>query len=389
MRNRTDGGRQSRIGPRACAALALALAACAHGPAGKLAEPPKIELPGGGKCKAGETQSHPLVVEWPAADRASLEARIAHGLVVVGARGCDIEVLRGCRVEARYDYIGLTRKNDRVRIRNKVELYANLPLGAASLEGKLARYKGLDVEIALVGMFEAPSVRTTRGELDGDCAAATHVITGVQVGAFQFYAGGAGEISAGAKLGNAGLGAATAAERETLSADGSPARCDASTTADTRPPEGCGALIRIELTPLPPTVAPCPIGTKWNGDRCEAVAASPEPERSVAKAQPIAPAIPGVAPAPAHESDEAALCRKSCERDLECKAELEGVAAPEGQGREVYIRMCARSCEFMVNDFTRPQLRACLGMSGCLEFEACVSPGDDVDMGGGFDEGGW
>jgi len=361
-----------------CAALAAALGACAHGPAEKLAEPPRIEIPCGGRCKVGETQSHPLVVEWPAADRASLEARLAHGLVVVGARGCEIEVLRGCRVEAQYDYVGLTRKNDRVRIRNKDELYANLPLGAASLEGKLARYKGLDVEIALVGMFEAPSLRTTRGELDGDCAAATHVITGVQVGAFQFYAGGAGELRAGAKVGNAGVGAGTSAERETLSADGSPARCDASTTADERPPEGCGAMIRIELTPLPPEAAPTPAEPAIDP------AAIPTPHA-------LAPAVPGVVPPPANESDEAALCRKSCERDLECKADLEGVAAPEGQGREAYIRMCARTCEFMVNDFTRPQLRACLELPACAAFEACVSPDDAaMDMGGDMDtEGGW
>ena len=149
MSDATADGFGRRTASWACAALAAALGACAHGPAEKLAEPPELEIPGGGKCRVGEAASHPLVVEWPAADRASLEARLAHGLVAVGARGCDIEVLRGCRVEAKYDYVGLTRKNDRVRIRNKDELYANLPLGAASLEGKLAQYKGLDVEIII------------------------------------------------------------------------------------------------------------------------------------------------------------------------------------------------------------------------------------------------
>jgi hypothetical protein len=405
VRNATKNRLARALGPAACGALATALAACAHGPAEKLAEPPKIEIPGGGRCKVGETQSHPLVVEWPAADRASLEARLQHGLVAVRAAGCDIEVLRGCQVGARYGYVGLTRKNDRVRIRNKDELYANLPLGAASLEGKLARYKGLDVEIALVGMFEAPAERTTRAELDGDCESATHVITGVQVGAFQFYAGGSGELRAGAKFGNAGVGAGTSAEREVLSADGAPARCDAATTADQRPPEGCGALIRIELTPLPPAVAPCPLGSSWNGESCasDAVAAArPSPARpayAVTEEPPpeipapsgLAPAIPEVAPPPAHESDESALCRRSCERDLECKAESQGVAAPEGQGREAYLRMCARTCEFMVNDFTRPQLRACLEMKGCPAFEACVSPdAAAADTSGDFDtEGGW
>jgi len=374
-----------RIAPGACAVLAVVIGACAHGPAERLAEPPEIEIPGGGKCRVGETQSHPLVVEWPAVERASLEARLSHGLVVVGARGCDIEVLRDCRVEAKYGYVGLTRKHDRVRIRNRDELYANLPIGAASLEGKLARYKGLDVEIALVGMYEAPS-RTTRAQLGGDCSAATHVITGVQVGAFQFYAGGAGELRAGAKVGGAGIGAGTAAQRETLSADGSPARCDASTTADTRPPEGCGAIIRIELTPLPPTMAPCPIGSAWNGEICAPVVATPAPQAPGSIAPPaVTPREPVAAPPPAPESDEAALCRRSCERDLECKATLQGVAAPEGRGRESYLRMCTRTCQFMVNDFTRPQLRACLELPGCREFGECVSPDAETDA---WDEAG-
>jgi len=360
------------------AAWAVLLGACAHGPAEELAKPPKLEIPGKSKCKAGETPTHPLVVEWPAVDRASLEARIAHGLVVVRARGCDIEVLRGCWVAAQYDYVGLTRKNDRVRIRSVDELYASLPLGAAGLEGKLARYKGLDVEIALVGMFEAPFGGTSRGQLEGDCAEATHVITGAQVGAFQFYAGGAGELKAGVKVGGAGAGAGTAAARETLSADGDPARCDASTTADAHPPEGCGAIIRIELTPLAPAPPPAP--------------AEPAIDpREVPAPRSPAPVVPEVAIEQKHEDDEAALCRRSCERDMQCKAEAQGTAEPEGKGREAFLRMCARTCEFMVNDFTRPQLRACLEHPDCAAFAACMAPDGEAeaDPFGADDTGGF
>ena len=111
---------------------------------------------------------------------------------------------------------------------------------------------------------------------------------------------------------------------------------------------------------------------------------------SLAPAQ-AAPASSPSPPAPpqALESDEAALCRRSCERDLECKAKVQGVAAPEGQGREGLLKLCTRTCEFMVNDFTRPQLRACLEIEDCAEFERCLSPdADEPEMGAEPDEGG-
>ena len=195
---------------RVLAVLAVVVG-CRQSPAERLAKPPELELPGGAhRCKVGGEVTHPLVVEWAAADRASLEARLARGLVAVRAAGCEIEVQRHCEVRGAYQYLGLTRKNDRVKIRSADELYAQLPLGAASLEAKLARKGSLDVEIALVGMLMAPG-RPGRDALSGDCEAATHVITGVQVGAFQFYAGGAGEIRASGGFKQVGAGASSEA----------------------------------------------------------------------------------------------------------------------------------------------------------------------------------
>lgn len=373
---------------RLFAVLAVVLS-CRQSPAERLAKPPELEIPGGGaKCTVGGDVSHPLVVEWAAADRASLEARLARGLVAVRAAGCDIEVKRHCEVRGAYQYLGLTRKNDRVKIRSADELYAQLPLGAASLETKLARKGQLDVEIALVGMLMAPG-RPGRDALSGECGDATHVITGVQIGAFQFYAGGAGEIKAAAGFNQVGAGVSSEAEREMLSADGQPARCDASTTADARPPEGCGALIRIELTPLEvakgaASAESCPPGASWNGQRCVTEPCPVGQARNAggvcvatASSGPAASpaASPAAAPAKAAPVDEeAALCRRACERDLACQAQGEGVAEPEGEGRESYLQTCGKMCQFAINDFNRGQLRRCLGLSSCEEFTACANP---------------
>lgn len=384
------------IRPGGWFALVLALGSC-RSPAERLAKPPELEIPGQGKCVVGGAASHPLVVEWAAAERASLEARLKRGLVAVRVDGCEIAVMRQCDVQGEYAYLGLTRKNDRVKIRSADELYAQLPLGAARLEGKLARAGELDVEIALVGMLEAPQARPGRDLLAGDCDAATHIITGVQVGAFHFFAGGAGEIKVGAGFNQIGAGGGSTAERETLSADGQPASCDASTTADLRPPEGCGALIRIELSALPglavaqPTA--CPIGSRWDGQTC---AMEPCPVGMSRKTDgtcvasagypgPTTPASPGGGPTPATTTpvseprpadDEAALCRQLCERQLGCESEANDMAPPEGKARERYVRSCGRMCEFAVTDWNRPQMRRCMTAETCGEFMSCVNPPD-------------
>lgn len=369
-----------------CFAVVASLFAC-RSPAEKLAQPPELEIPGQGKCTVGGSASHPLVVEWAAAERASLEARLRRGLVAVRVDGCDIAVLRQCDVQGEYAYLGLTRKNDRVKIRSADELYAQLPLGAARLEGKLARSGELDVEIALVGMFEAPEGRPGRELLSGDCDGATHVISGVQVGAFHFFAGGAGELKVGAGFKEAGVGGGSTAARETLSADGQPASCDAATTADLRPPEGCGALIRIELTALAePRVTqftPCPVGARWDGRTCSIepcpVGMSRRPDGICSAPDAPGPTTKTSAPTePASVSDEAALCQQACDRELACEAEETGMAGPEGKARERLLRTCRRACEFIVNDWNRAEMRRCVATPTCGEFKRCLHPEGEV-----------
>ena len=253
--------------------LLCVMCGCERGPAARLISTPEYEPEGQSKCNVQASPTRPLVVEWPAADRASLEARLKAGLVAVRAEGCEIEVLRQCRVPGSYAYRGLTRKNDQVVITNADELYAQLPIGALRLESKLARSGKLDVHMALVGMLEAPAEPIMTDKLSGDCHGATHVIAGVQLGAFEFFAGGNGEVGAGIGVGQAGAGGRSTASKELLSADGDPQRCAVSSVADVHPPDGCGAVIRIELARLgvlaPPRLDPaCPPGSRWDGQRC-------------------------------------------------------------------------------------------------------------------------
>src|SRR5262245_52979303 len=116
----------------------LTLLGCSGGgAASKLAEPPAYTPFDQSRC--GRIQSRaPLIVEWPATSRAQLESLTKQGLVAVHYEGCDLEVLPRCKVaRGEYAYTPTTRQRDKVTIKGLDELYANLPLGAAGLEGKL------------------------------------------------------------------------------------------------------------------------------------------------------------------------------------------------------------------------------------------------------------
>jgi hypothetical protein len=216
-----------------------------------LADAPSLEdTTGEAKCGVRKSTAKPLIVEWPAAERAALEARAARGIVAVRYEGCDMEILTTCSGTGTYEYVGLTQKREGVRITNADELYAQLPVGAVGLEAKLARAGQLNVDMAIVGRREATQHAFTERDLQGRCAEATHVITGLTVGAFSFYTGASAEVGGAVKIGNAGVGAGSSADREILKSDGDQDACALASSADVQPPEGCAALLRVEVVPV-------------------------------------------------------------------------------------------------------------------------------------------
>ncbi len=204
----------------------------------------------------GKSSSRPLIVEWPSADRGALEAQKNKGLVVVRYVGCEMEVLRQCSGLGSYDYVPVTLKEDRIRIRNADELYASIPVYAAKFEGKLKTAGELNVEMTIVGSFEADQTGLAIDEVEGDCGKASHYISAITTGSFEFTAGASAEVGAGVEVLGAGVGATSRAERELLNRDGYRKACLDATSEDTAPPDGCGALIRVEVVPLAPPKKP-------------------------------------------------------------------------------------------------------------------------------------
>ncbi len=247
---------QNDRGARSLVILGAALAVpsglgCKPGAAAK-AVAPQMEFSPSDQavCKVASSTDRPLIVEWPSADRASLETQKRKGLVVVDYRGCEMKVLRQCRVPGSYEFFGVEAKSETVSIDNADELYAAMPVHAVKFESKLERAGSLNVQMTIVGNYDARRVVTDRVALEGACDGATHIVSSLAAGAFEFYAGSSAEVSADVGVHNVGAGGASRASQEMLTRDGSVEACAGATRESVDPPPGCGALLRIEVVPL-------------------------------------------------------------------------------------------------------------------------------------------
>ena len=137
-------------------------------------------------------------------------------------------------------------------MRDTAEVPANIPVYWMKFASKLARAGELNVAMTLVGRYEATDGAAPRAEtltVDG-CAAATHVIAAIAVGAYDFFKVPAAEVSGGASVGAMSAQGESVAKRATLNRDGDDASCAKASSKDREPPENCGGLIRLEAIPL-------------------------------------------------------------------------------------------------------------------------------------------
>lgn len=222
---------------------------------------------------AAQSDTRPLILEWPAADRAALESQRAGGVVVVRYSGREMAVMRGCRAAARYHYVALTPKEEDVVMRSGAELAAAMPIHAARLDARIEQKQKLEVAMTIVGMYESEARAWRAVDLTGDCDGATHVIAALTVGAFELSASAESSAGAGATMLGAGIEAKRDASKEVLDRDGSKDACAKSSAGADAPPYQCGALLRVEVTPIqfPATAAACGPGLVPKGGTCQAV----------------------------------------------------------------------------------------------------------------------
>jgi hypothetical protein len=221
------------------------LAACGS-PSAAINKPADYSPTGQTKCKVLKSSERPLIVEWPASDRSDLETLLGRGLVPIRYTGCEVELLRNCSATGRYAYQGTTRETERETMRSADELYAKMPIGAVKFESMIERGSQLTVAMTVVGKYLADRTAVGEGDLQGEgCARATHVITGLTAGAFEFFS------ESGASVGGNVMGVVggkSSDQRELLRQAGDPKACEAGTRSDTNPPNNCGALLRMEVS---------------------------------------------------------------------------------------------------------------------------------------------
>jgi len=256
----------TRAGLRLCPLAALFLLPlgsfdCARGliPSTETALIPST--PGEGtRCQLAANQDNPLVTEWPASEKANLEARLASGAVVVAYSGCSLRLLPACHAPGTYSWRRTTAATDVIEIHNADELYAKLPLGAVSLEGELEQRGRLAVQTTVSGQMQLSGFDANALPKDA-CQGATHVLSALSIGAFKLRAGG--ERNGQGKVDVQGIGTAKgSSERDesVLREAGVPERCNAASAE--LPDPACASPIQLFLQALPRDVVDRgPVGT--------------------------------------------------------------------------------------------------------------------------------
>jgi transposase len=245
---------QRYLAVRGSAALAmgvvLSLAACGSpGFVAPLARAP--ETPGDQtRCRLAANQENPLVTEWPATEKANLEARLRQGSVIVSYSGCTLRMLPRCRVRGDYVWRRTTTSTDVIEIRNADELYAKMPLGAVSLEGELQRSGRLAVQTTASGQLQLANFEPTSIPKSPECEGATHVVGALSVGAFKLRSGGAARAAGRAEVSAIGSARGASDSEETIVREaGAAGRCEQST--ESAPHSECASPLQMFLQALP------------------------------------------------------------------------------------------------------------------------------------------
>jgi hypothetical protein len=232
-------------------AVSLSTPGCAEAPRPRPVLPTQpTELT---KCKVGSGKQNPLVTEWPASEKANLEGRLREGAVVVSYTGCTMKLLPACHPKGSYAWRRTTTSTDTVEINDVDELYAKLPLGAASLEGELGRSGRIAVTTTVAGQLALTGLAPEEVPEGGACAGATHVIGALSVGAFKLKSGGAIHAKADVGIKGIGVGASTKSEETLVRDAGDPEACKKN--SDAAPDVQCGSPIQVFLLPLPSLLA--------------------------------------------------------------------------------------------------------------------------------------
>ncbi len=226
------------------------LAACGGGSAMRGADTPKVSEHGDAPqaCQAAKDPLNPMIVEWPAMSRSDLDTASRRGIVVVSYAGCVMKVLTNCMAEGSYELTPSTPVGDTLTIEDESKLYAELPLGVASLKGELSQ--GKKQELSYVAVGQRASAKAPAA-LSGDCRGATHWVKSMTVGAYALDTMASTKAGAGAGVMNVSAGGEDASKRARKSGAGDVEGCRGGSASG----ESCNAILKLGLAELAPAGA--------------------------------------------------------------------------------------------------------------------------------------
>ena len=221
---------------------------------------------GEAECRDVDKGGEPLIVDWKPEQRGDLEVAMKDGVAVMAYSCKGMKLLADCKIEGDYGFIGMTRKEQVVRLADADEVAANLPFSGGKIGGELQRGSTLDIAMMIVGKKRTTWAAPTKEDLKGSCDGATHFVRGAIVGAFAMGTGTDAKERAAAEIFGAGASAGSSSSKQTQNRDGDISDCaKAAPDADKAPPQ-CGAPIRLVLAPI--------------AKSAPAAAAAPEPEKA-------------------------------------------------------------------------------------------------------------
>lgn len=228
----------------------LTIAACGTGEAIRPTDPTYAGAMGLNVCGGPLAPAAPLVVDWRPEERASLEVAVRRGVAVVRYDCRTLTVLPFCNAPGSYQFTGFTRKEQVVRLSNRDQIEANLPVHGVQLAGSLARGTSLDIGLMMVGQRGTSLQTVTRDGLQGSCDGATHFVQSATLGAFAMTTGAAAEARTAAEIFGAGTSASSLSSKTVLNRDGDLVACGTAGPSSSDAPAQCGALVRLQLVPV-------------------------------------------------------------------------------------------------------------------------------------------
>ena len=204
----------------------------------------------GSRCRMGASQAGVLVTEWSASEKANIQAALGGGAIAVAFSGCELRLVPNCRLPGAYNWQRTTPTSERIEIKSDAELFAKLPLGAATLGGELKKSGELAVQTTVSGQARLADMQATMVPNDPSCTEATHIVDALSVGAFTLTAGGSESMSASASVKVIGESKGSLSQSaKILRSAGNAEACSQAT--DESPSWDCASPLQVFLAPIP------------------------------------------------------------------------------------------------------------------------------------------